>query len=414
MAETLIPGIGTGTSPAAATTTGMAMGTVANRFHGPLTADRPDGEPSRAPTPSPPAISDLSRDHHGPPRTGALRDLRVVVLIPALNEQETIGRVVSQVPRELPGVSRVEVVVVDDGSDDLTMERALAAGVDHVVRHPGNRGLAVVFNRGTTEALARGADIVVTLDADGQHDPSAMPLLIAPILAGTADLVVAARPLDDASQGSPVRRAGNRIGSWIAKRFLNVPLSDVTSGYRAFSREALMHVHVSSGFTYTLETLIQAAGKRLRMTEVIVPAHRRLVGRSRMTHSIWRYVGRTGGQAFRSALHANPLGVFGRLAGAVASTAIVVIAYFLVSYADGGLHLPALLAAIVLAIGASALLVCGLLADGICSNRRLLEDTLARIKRIEAGSAVANRHGVPAREASHALEDHDDRSVVSS
>jgi len=101
---------------------------------------------------------------------------RLVVLIPALNEQETIGRVVSEIPRRIQGIGRVEVVVVDDGSDDLTADRAWAAGVDHVARHPGNRGLAAVFNRGTTEALARGADIVVTLDADGQHDPSVLPV----------------------------------------------------------------------------------------------------------------------------------------------------------------------------------------------------------------------------------------------
>jgi glycosyltransferase involved in cell wall biosynthesis len=284
------------------------------------------------------------------------------------------------------------VVVIDDGSDDLTAERALAAGADHVIRHPGNRGLAAAFNRGVTEALSRGADIVVTLDADGQHDPNALPRVVAPIVAGTADVVVAARPLENPSQGSPLRRAGNRIGSQIAKRFLNVPLSDVTSGYRAFSREALMLVHVSSGFTYTVETLIQAAAKRLRMTQVVVPAHRRLVGRSRMTHSIWRYVGRTGGQAFRTSLHGNPLGVFGRLAAVVAVFASVVTAYFLASYAAGGLHLPALLAAVVLAIASAALMVCGLLADGICANRRLTEDALARIKRIEAaGIPVMSR-----------------------
>jgi glycosyltransferase involved in cell wall biosynthesis len=348
-------------------------------------------------------------------RLGAnAREQQLVALIPALNEQETVGRVVSQVPRQLPGIGRVEVIVIDDGSDDLTAERALAAGADHVVRNPGNRGLAAAFNRGVTEALSRGADIVVTLDADGQHDPSAMHRVVAPIMAGTADLVVAARPLDDPSQGSSVRRVGNRLGSGIARRFLNVPLHDVTSGYRAFSRETLMHVHVSSGFTYTIETLIQAAGKRLRMTEVTVPAQRRLVGTSRMTHSIWRYVGRAGNQAFRTSLHANPLGVFGRLAAAAAVLAMLVIAYFLCSYAAGGLHLPALLAAVLLAVAAAALLVSGLLADGICSNRRLTEDVLARIKRIEAGTAAGKRADLAPGEPPRSAEVHRDRTLVGS
>ncbi len=314
-----------------------------------------------------------------------------MVLIPALNEQETIGRVVSEVPRQIDGVGRVEIVVIDDGSEDLTADRAWAAGVDHVARHPGNRGLAAAFNRGATEALARGADIIVTLDADGQHDPSAMARLVAPIVEGSADLVVAARPLADPSQGSPVRRLGNRAGSWVARRMMNVPLSDVTSGYRAFSRDALMQLHVSSGFTYTLDTLVQAAGRRLRMVEIVSPARRRTVGTSRMTHSITRYIGRTGGQAFRTTLHTNPLRAFGRTAATMALAAVGATAWFLLSYAAGGLHLPALLATVLLTIGAAALLICGLLADGISSNRRLLEDALHRIKRIEASELAGGR-----------------------
>jgi hypothetical protein len=182
---------------------------------------------------------------------------------------------------------------------------------------------------------------------------------------------------------------------------LNVPLSDVTSGYRAFSREALTHVHISSGFTYTLETLIQAAGKRLRMAEVIVPARRRTVGTSRMTHSILRYIGRTGNQAFRTSLHTNPLSMFGRLAATFGAAAFAAMAYFLVSYASGGMHLPALLGAVLLAISAATLLICGLLADGICASRRLLEDALQRIKLIEAGGgAITHAPGAPSPQLS--------------
>ena len=340
-----------------------------------------------------PASDDHTTDvlSDGARTIGAPANRRLVALIPALNEQETIGHVIAQIPRRLPGIDHVEVIVVDDGSDDFTADRAWAAGVDHVVRHPGNRGLAAAFNRGTTEALARGADIVVTLDADGQHDPSAMARLVAPIVDGRADVVVAARPLDDPTQGSPVRRIGNRVGSQVARRLFNVPLTDVTSGYRAFSREALTHLHVSSGFTYTLDTLVQAATKRLRMTEVTVAARQRMVGTSRMTRSIWRYVGRTGNQAFRSSLHSNPLGVFGRLAACLGVLAAIIVAYFVSSYAAGGMHLPALLAAVLCAIGAAALIICGLLADGIAFNRRLVEDALARIKRIEASGAMPSR-----------------------
>jgi glycosyltransferase involved in cell wall biosynthesis len=311
--------------------------------------------------------------------------------------------VVREIPRKIAGFGLVEVVVVDDGSDDLTADRAWAAGVDHVARHPGNRGLAAAFNRGTTEALARGADVIVTLDADGQHDPSALPRLVAPIAEGSADLVVAARPLTDASQGSPFRRFGNRIGSSIARRLLNIPLTDVTSGYRAFSREALMQVHVSAGYTYTVETLVQAAAKRLRMVEITAEARPRAVGTSRMTHSIMRYIARTGSQAFRTTLHTNPLRAFGGLAALFGGAAAIATAWFLSSYATGGMHLPALLAALLLAIGAAALLMCGLFADGISSNRRLIEDALHRIKRIEASEGGGVSYALTHSPSGHTL-----------
>lgn len=351
------------------------------------------------------ALAVPDRNHRGPTTAGTSSEepqRHVCVVIPALNEQETIARVVSEIPRRIPGVGRVEVIVIDDGSNDLTAHRAWAAGVDLVARHAGNRGLAAAFNRGTTEALTRGADVVVTLDADGQHDPTALPRLVAPIINGTADLVVAARPLADPSQGTLARRLGNQLGSKVARRLLGIPLSDVTSGYRAFSREALMQVHVSAGYTYTLETLIQAAGKRLRMVEVTAPARRRAVGTSRMTQSIVRYVGRTGGQAFRSTLHSNPLRAFGRLAAWFGAAAAVTTSWFLISYASGGLHLPALLAALLLAIVAAALLICGLLADGISANRRLLEDALQRIKRMEAADGGQYRPPGDARARGYA------------
>lgn len=307
-----------------------------------------------------------------------------MVLIPALNEQDTIAGVIGEIPRRLTGIGRVEVCLIDDGSDDATVERARAAGVDWVTSHPANRGLAAAFNRGATAAIARGADYVVTLDADGQHDPSLIGELVAPLVAGTADIAVAARPLHDPTQGSTARRIGNRFGSWIARRVMDVPVSDVTSGFRAFTRDALLQVHVTGGFTYTLETLVQAASKRLRIVEITAPARRRTFGKSRVTGSILSYVTRTGGQALRTTLHTNPLRFFGQLAAACGVGAAICTTWFLRSYVSGGMHLPLLLAALLLAVFAAALLICGILADAVCANRRLLEDALHRIKQIEA------------------------------
>jgi glycosyltransferase involved in cell wall biosynthesis len=188
---------------------------------------------------------------------------------------------------------------------------ALAAGADHVERHRSNRGLVASFRNGMHFALASGADMIVHLDGDGQHDPSYIPRLVAPILLGEADVVVGVRPLCDATEISPVRRRGNQIGSWVFRSVMKMPISDATSGYRAFSRDALLRLNVISEYTHTLETLIRSARMRLAVAEVVIPALPRAHGESRMTRSVTRYVGHAGGQAFRTMLHTNPLSVFG-------------------------------------------------------------------------------------------------------
>jgi hypothetical protein len=221
------------------------------------------------------------------------------------------------------------------------------------------------------------------MDADGQHDAALVSRLADPVVTGKADIVVGVRPLTDSDQGTTMRRIGNRVGSWAARRSLGIDVTDVTSGFRAFSRDALLRLNLVSGHTYTVETLIQAARKRLAVVEVPARARHRRVGISRMTNSIPRYIARTGGQAVRSLLHNSPLGLFGRTAALLGTFSLAAVLWFLVGYARGGMHLPALLAAVLLAVSAGAVLVCGLLADGISANRRLLEDVLYRIRTME-------------------------------
>ncbi len=317
------------------------------------------------------------------PRQNAAREgYKVAVVISAYDEAATIGSVVSRVPRRIPQ-GEVEVIVVDDGSTDATSTIALAAGADHVERHRRNRGLAAAFRSGMNAALATGADIVVHLDGDGQHAPELIPSLVAPIVRGEADVVVGVRPLAESDEQSAVRRRGNRIGSWLFRRILKVPITDVTSGYRAFSRDSLMRLTVISDCTYTLETLIRAARLHLAVREVSVPALSRVSGESRMTRSVARYVGDAGGQAFRMLLHANPLSVFGRAALVMFALSIGLTTWFLVGYQSGGMHLPALLAALLTLALSIGLFLCGLIADGINTNHRLLEEVLFHLRRVE-------------------------------
>ena len=308
---------------------------------------------------------------------------KLAVVIPAFNEAKTIGAVVASVPRRIPQVREVEVIVVDDGSSDGTAMMALAAGADHIERHRSNRGLVASFRNGMNSALASGADVIVHLDGDGQHDPGYIPRLVAPILFGEADVVVGVRPLDQASEISQVRRRGNQIGSWVFRSLMKLPISDATSGYRAFSREAVLRLNVISEYTYTLETLIRSARMRLAVSEVVVPALPRAHGESRMTRSLTRYVGHAGGQAFRTMLHTNPFTLFGRAAIAMLALCAVLTGWFLLGYQSGGMHLPALLAAVLTFVLAIGLFVSGLIADGISTSHRLLEDVLYHLKRVE-------------------------------
>jgi glycosyltransferase involved in cell wall biosynthesis len=314
--------------------------------------------------------------------------LKLAIVLPALNEEATVGRVIAAVPRRVPDIREVEVILVDDGSSDKTSLRALAAGVDRIVSHAGNRGLVAAFRTGTDAALRAGADIVVHLDSDGQHDPTYIPRLVAPIVARQADIVVGVRPLTQATEMTRVRRLGNRLGSWVLRRLLNLPVSDFTSGYRALSRESLLRLNLVSDYTYTLESLIQAARMRLAVAEVAVPDLRRSTGVSRIAGSVPRYVVRAGTQALRCVLHTKPLAAFGRAAALMMLLALGFTAWFLWGYQSGGMHLPALLAALLAFVMSVGLFITGLVADGVSSNRRLLEDVLCRIKSLEAQSTA--------------------------
>jgi glycosyltransferase involved in cell wall biosynthesis len=344
----------------------------------------------------PPPPTGLPRRDHVPVHEAGTK---VAVVLPALDEASTVGSVVAGIPRRIPGVDAVEVIVVDDGSKDETGERAAAAGADQIIRHPCRRGLVATFNRGVSEALAGGADVVVHLDSDGQHDPAYIPQLIAPILDRRADIVVGVRPLARAREMPWPRRLGNRLGSWFFGSLLHLRVSDFTSGFRALSRDAVLRLHLVSDYTHTVESLIQAARLHLSVEEVPVPVIERRHGESRMTRSLVRYIGRTGGQAVRSLIHGRPLWIFGRAALAMLVLTIAFTGWFLFGYRSGGMHLPALLAAILAGIFSVGFFAAGLIADGVNSNRRLLEDALYRIKAMESALAAERRDPESARAA---------------
>ncbi len=306
--------------------------------------------------------------------------MKVIVTIPAYNEEENIAAVIREIPREIPGVSRVEVLVLDDGSRDRTVDVALAAGADYVISNGLNRGLAYTFQRAINEALARGADVIVNTDADNHYDQTRIPELIAPILNHEADIVVGSRVLERLKMRW-ANKQGNRVANFVLQRLLNIPGVDVSSGYRSYSREAALSLNVLSGHTYTHETLFNALDSRLRI--VSLPLEARHVERpSRLIRGLPRHVWRAGLVIAQSILRYRPLQAYGSL-GLVFSLAgtlpfLRFLYYF--TQGDGQGHLQSLIAGAVLLFLGVQFIVFGMLAKAISWNRQLLEEVLYRLK----------------------------------
>lgn len=212
-----------------------------------------------------------------------------VVMVPCLNEEQTVASVVSRIPRRLNGFGGVTVLVIDDGSSDSTSNVAAHAGAEVVIRHTMNLGLGRAFKDGLKAALLLGADVIVNIDADGQYDPAEISKLVDPIQRGHADIVLGNRQVNGLSHMDWPRKWGNRLASWTTRRLCGLPIADCQTGFRALTKDAAMRLSLNGGYTYTQEMLIQAAQLGLTVEEVPITFSRRSHGTSRLIGSIWRY-----------------------------------------------------------------------------------------------------------------------------
>lgn len=305
--------------------------------------------------------------------------MKLIIQVPAWNEEESLGRTLDSLPREVQGCSEVEVLVVDDGSEDATAAVARDHGA-RVVRLPIHGGLARAFNLGLEEGLRRGADVIVNTDADGQYDAHCIAALVAPILAGDADIVLGDRGVGTLAHFSPGKRLLQRLGARAVTLLSGVPVRDATTGFRAFSRAAAARLNCFDTFTYTLETLIQAgqAGMTVRSVPVTTQPTPRP---SRLFRSNFGYVARSLATMLRLVFLYRPLRAFLICASLclVSGAALAVrFAYFYLTGVSPAGHLQSLIAAAVLGITGVQLVVLGILADLTAVNRRLLEELRAR------------------------------------
>jgi len=321
--------------------------------------------------------------------------MKLVIQIPCFNEEATLPQTVADLPREVAGFDVVEWLVVDDGSTDRTVEVARSLGVDHVICHDRNRGLAAAFLTGLDGALRRGADVIVNTDADNQYGASSIPALVAPVLSGQAQMVVGERPIESIDDFSRTKKWLQRAGTAVVRRFSGTEVRDAASGFRAYSRDAAMQMQVFGRYTYTMETIIQAGWSGLTVASVPVTVNPK-TRESRLVKSVPRYVMRSAQTIVRSFALYKPFRFFFTIGAVPFVIGLALLVRWLLIYAfadDYQSRVPSLLAGIGLLLLAVQVWSVAFLADLLSSNRRTLAELRLRSKRLEYGDDVPPSSG---------------------
>jgi len=311
--------------------------------------------------------------------------MKLIIQIPCYNEEKTLAIALKELPRKVKGFSKVEWLVINDGSNDKTVEVAKKAGVDHIVGFTKNQGLARVFMMGIDTCLKLGADVIVNTDADNQYNAGDIPALVQPIIDGTADIVVGARPISKIDHFSPLKKILQKIGSWVVRVASQTDIPDAPSGFRAMSRDAAMRLNVFNDYTYTLETIIQAGQKNMAIVSVPVRVNEDLRP-SRLVKSISSYIKKSIITIFRIVMVYKPFTFFMTIGAAFFFAGFLIGLRFLYFfYTTGGAgHIQSLiLMAILMGIGFQTILV-AFLADLLAVNRKLMEDVQYRLRKFES------------------------------
>jgi len=324
--------------------------------------------------------------------------MKLIIQIPSYNEEDQLPATIAALPRTVPGFDQVELLIIDDGSTDATVEVARAHGVDHIVRLTNNKGLAAAFQAGIDAGLKLKADVIVNTDADNQYNADDIPKLVAPILRGDADMVVGDRQIALMKEFSPLKKGLQRLGSWVVRQASSTAVPDTTSGFRAYNREAALQIQVVTKFTYTLETIIQA-GKLLVAVDHVPVRTNPKTRESRLFPSMGAYVRRNILSIFRIYSQYEPLRVFWGGAAVMGLAAVAVFVRFLIYFLEDSHtatgHIQSLIAGAVLFIAAMLLAALGVIGDLLAAQRLLSQRTFERVRRIELALDIPPSHYEP-------------------
>lgn len=310
--------------------------------------------------------------------------MKLIIQIPCLNEAETLPKTLADLPKHIEGIDVIETLIIDDGSTDGTSQVAKEHGVNHIVKLTKKKGLAKVFHTGLDASLKKGADIIVNTDADGQYKGEDIPRLVKPILEGKADIVIGNRDIEGVKQFSWLKKRLQRVGSSVIRQLSGSTVEDATTGFRAYNQEAALRLNIISEYTYTLESIIQAEKKAMAIENISISTNE-VTRPSRLFSSTYDYIKRSIVTMLRVYSMFNPLRLFLNLGAVSLCAGILIGCRFLFGYLLTGAagKVQSLILAAVFMITGVQLLIIGLVADLISANRRLIEDTLLRVKKVE-------------------------------
>lgn len=307
--------------------------------------------------------------------------MKLIIQIPCYNEEASLPITLNALPKKISGIDEIEILVIDDGSTDKTVEVAKANGVQHIVSMPHNCGLAKAFVAGINGALTQGADIIVNTDADNQYCADDIEKLVRPILNKEADIVIGTRPVSNISHFSLLKKALQKLGSWVMRRVSSTQVEDAPSGFRAFSRSAALQINIFDNYTYTLETIIQARAKGLQLVCVPINVNPDL-RKSKLVRNMFDYIRRSVFTMLRMFIIYRPFRFFSILASLFFISGSLIGLRFLYYYvfSSGSGHIQSLILSAILIIISVQIGVIAILSELFSINRKLLEDIQRRIK----------------------------------